>query len=93
MLGASAPADLRSAVAAAQSGDPHLLTRADLLLSQAYADYARAHLGPPAAAAMRYIDPGLAPASPSARAVLDAAAASPSLADHLAAVAQINPGL
>jgi murein L,D-transpeptidase YcbB/YkuD len=91
MLGASAPADLRGAVAAAQSGDPHLVTRADLLLSQAYADYARAHLGPPAATAMRYIDPGLAPASPSARAILDAAAASPSLADHLTAVEQVNP--
>jgi len=91
MLGASVPADLRSALAAAQSGDPHQLTRADLLLSQAYADYARAHLGPPAASPMRYIDAGLAPAAPSARAALDAAAASPSLADHLTAVAQVNP--
>jgi murein L,D-transpeptidase YcbB/YkuD len=91
MLGASAPADLRRAVAAAQSGDPHLLTRADLLLSQAYAEHVRAHLAPPAATAMRYIDPGLAPASPSARAILDAAASSPSLADHLTAVEQINP--
>ena len=91
MLGASAPADLRRAVAAAGSGDPHLLTRADLLLSQAYADYARAQLAPPAASAMRYIDPGLAPAPPPARVLLEAAAASPSLADHLAAVARINP--
>ena len=31
MLGASAPADLRNALAAAQGGDPHQLTRADLL--------------------------------------------------------------
>jgi murein L,D-transpeptidase YcbB/YkuD len=93
MLGASAPADLRNAVAAAQSGDPHLLTRADLLLSQAYADYARTHLGPPPAIAMRYIDPGLAPAAPTARFALDAAAASPGLSAHLTAVAQINPVL
>ena len=91
MLGASAPADLRNALGAAQGGDPHQLTRADLLLSQAYADYARGHLGPPAASPMRYIDPGLAPASPSVRALLDAAASSPSLSDHLAAVEQINP--
>jgi murein L,D-transpeptidase YcbB/YkuD len=91
MLGASAPAGLREAVAAAQSGDPHSLTRADLLLSQAYADYAHAQLAPPAASAMRYIDPGLAPAAPSARAALDAAAASPSLAGHLEEVERINP--
>jgi len=91
MLGASAPADLRRAVAAADGGDPHLLTRADLLLSQAYADYARAHLGAPAGSTMRYIDAGLAPSAPSLRSALDAAAASPSLADHLAAVEQINP--
>ena len=91
MLGPSAPAELRRAVAAADSGDPHALTRADLLLSQAYADYARAQLAPPAASAMRYIDPGLAPAPPSQRAALEAAAASPSLADHLEAVARINP--
>jgi murein L,D-transpeptidase YcbB/YkuD len=91
MLGASAPTELRRAVASAESGDPHALTRADLLLSEAYAAYAHAHLTPPAASAMRYIDPGLAPAAPSARAALDAAAASPSLADHLDAVEAINP--
>jgi L,D-transpeptidase YcbB len=90
MLGASAPAELRRAVAVADSGDPHALTRADVLLSQAYADYARAQSAP-AASAMRYIDPGLAPAPPSDRAALEAAASSPSLAGHLAAVARINP--
>jgi len=91
LLGASAPPDLRRAVAAADGGDPHALIRADLLLSQAYADFARAQLAPPGASAMRYIDPGVAPAPPSARAALEAAAASPSLAAHLEAVARINP--
>jgi hypothetical protein len=91
MIGPSAPAELRSAVASARSGDPHLLTRADLLLSQAFADHARARLAPPAASTMRYIDPGLAPVAPSKRAALDAAAAAPSLADHLGAIARINP--
>jgi len=91
MLGPDAPPELRNAIAAARSGDPHWLTRADLLLSQAYADYARTHLGPPAGSTMRYIDSGLAPAAPSARAALDAAAASPSLGAHLTAIAQINP--
>jgi hypothetical protein len=91
MLGPTAPAELRDAVAAARSGDPHLLTRADLLLSQAYADYARGRLGPPGGSTMRYIDPGLAPIPPSARTTLESAAAAPSLADHLRAVEQVNP--
>ena len=55
-------AELAAAVEAAQGGDPHRLTRADLLLSQAYAAYVRAHYRAPATNAMRYIDTGLAPA-------------------------------
>ena len=53
---------LAAALAAATSGDPRALTRADLMLSQAFADRARARQRPPGANAMRYIDPGLAPA-------------------------------
>lgn len=93
MLGDGASGELRRAVAAAQDGEPHRLTRADLLLSQAYGTYAAAHLAAPARNAMRYIDPGLAPAPPSPRAALEAAAAAPSLAHHLAAVERINPVL
>src|SRR4051812_6613699 len=37
MIGPSASAELRAAVGAAQDLDPHRLTRADLLLSEAYA--------------------------------------------------------
>jgi hypothetical protein len=91
MLGPAAPADLRQAIAASRGGDPHLLTRADLLLSQAFADLAQARLGPPEASTMRYIDPGLAPVAPSKRSALEAAAAAPSLADHLGAIERINP--
>lgn len=91
MLGDAAPAELRAAVAAAADGEPHRLTRADLLLSKAYGAYAAAHSQPPAHNAMRYIDPGLAPEAPSPRAALEAAAAAPSLARHLRAVARINP--
>jgi murein L,D-transpeptidase YcbB/YkuD len=93
MLGDRASGELRAAVAAAEDGAPHRLTRADLLLSQAYGAYAAAHLAAPARNAMRYIDPGLAPAAPSPRAALEAAAAAPSLAGHLAAVETINPVL
>lgn len=93
MLGQTAPAELRAAVAAAADGDRRRLTRADLLLSKAYGDYAAAHLQPPAHNAMRYIDPGLAPEAPSPRAALEAAVAAPALARHLAAVERINPVL
>lgn len=91
MLGESAGGDLGKAVRAARDGDPHRLTRADLLLSRAYADYVRAHHRPPRAAAMRYIDPGLAPAARSERDILEDVAEAPSLAAHLAAVERINP--
>ena len=83
--------DLDAAIHAARDGDPGHLTRADLLLSQAYAAYARDHLRLPAANRMRYIDPGLAPAPGSDREALDAAVRSPSLARHLRTVESINP--
>ncbi len=91
MLGPAATPELEAAVAAAADGDPHRLTRADLLLSRAYADYVEAHHRVPADNRMRYIDAGLAPAAPGDRAALEAAAASPALAAHLEAVERINP--
>ena len=82
---------LDQAFRAAEGGDPHRLTRADLLLSRAYADYVRAHHRAPARNAMRYIDPGLAPEPSGDRGALEAAAAAPSLSAHLDAVERINP--
>jgi murein L,D-transpeptidase YcbB/YkuD len=83
--------ELSEAVRAAASGAPHALTRADLLLTRAYADRV-AELGrAPAQTRMRYIDPGLAPAAGSKRAALDALAAAPSLAAHLASAMRRNP--
>ena len=83
--------DLASAVAAAESGDAHRLTRADLLLSRAYAGWLAEHHRPPGETGMRYIDEGIAPAAPSAREALEAAAAAPSLGRHLEQVEAINP--
>lgn len=82
---------LSAAVDAAAGGDPHRLTRADLLLSRAYAGYVREHHRPPSEAGMRYIDPGLAPEPPGEREALEAAAAAPSLSAHLDRVEAINP--
>jgi L,D-transpeptidase YcbB len=84
---------LAAALAAAETGDRRALTRADLMLSQAFADHARARLRPPAANAMRYIDPGLAPAPRTTAELLGAAAASSDLAAHVDAVARVNPPL
>jgi len=84
-------ADLRAALAAARNGDPHRLTRADLLLSRAFVAFVQGHHRPPARATMRYIDEGLAPAAQSARTLLDEVAATPSLARHLDLVDRINP--
>jgi hypothetical protein len=83
MIGGTASAELRQAVAAAQGGDPHLLTRADLLLSRDFAAHIRGRAQPPATAAMRYIDPGLAPGAPTLDAILDPRAP--------AAFEQVNP--
>jgi len=71
MLGAAASPELRQALGAAQGGDPRRLTRADLLLSRDFVGFIRGRDQPPAAAAMRYIDPGLAPGPPPLQAILD----------------------
>lgn len=84
-------AELRAALDSAQGGDRHRLTRADLLLSQAYVVWANVHQRAPERSAMRYIDPGLAPTPQSPGALLEALAGAPSMADHLEARARINP--
>ncbi|HMG48328.1 MAG TPA: L,D-transpeptidase family protein [Allosphingosinicella sp.] len=83
MLGAAASPELRQAVAAARDGDARRLTRADLLLSRDFAALIRDRAQPPAAAAMRYIDPDLAPGPPPLRAILDPRAPE--------AFARVNP--
>jgi len=71
MLGPAASPELRQAVAAARGGDPRRLTRADLLLSRDFAAFVRARAQPLPGAAMRYIDPGLAPGPPPLAEILD----------------------
>ncbi|TMJ18634.1 MAG: murein L,D-transpeptidase [Alphaproteobacteria bacterium] len=92
LLGMIAPnAALQTAIAAAADGDPHRLTRVDLLLSRAYADFARDRLRGPAGNAMRYIDPEVAPGSPSDRELLDGAAGAASLDRQLTVLERVNP--
>jgi L,D-transpeptidase YcbB len=61
--------------AALDAGDPQSLARADLFLSEAFVRYARDLRAPAAAAQPIYAEPGLAPAPPAGRALLEAAAA------------------
>jgi murein L,D-transpeptidase YcbB/YkuD len=91
MLGASATPELRAALAEARPGDPRRLSRADLLLSRAFADHVRAHQPLPAVNPMRYIDADLAPRAQPKYAILQAAADAPSLSSHLDAVHRVNP--
>lgn len=83
-------ADLPREVAEARRAPPAALARLELTLSRALADYAAGLRQAPAAAQLDFVDPALAAASEPA-AVLQAAAAAPSLAGHLASLEEVNP--
>lgn len=82
---------LAAALAASRGGDRQALARAELLLSRAFAAFVRDLRAPAAADAVNYIDAGLAPEPPTARALLDGAAAAPSLRAYLAEATRMNP--
>jgi hypothetical protein len=82
---------LGEALAEAAGGNRHRLTRADLLLSQAYVRWVRAHHRAPATNAMRYIDAGLAPAPQGPGTLLTELAEAPSFTRHFDAMERINP--
>ena len=84
---------LAVAVRAARDGEARELTRADLLLSSALAELAAERRAPPAQRTMRYIDAGLGPEPTTARAILDDAAAAPTLAEGLERAERVNPAL
>jgi murein L,D-transpeptidase YcbB/YkuD len=83
--------EIEAAMAAAAGGQRMAVARAELLLSRAFADFARDVRRVPKAAQLYYVDDELAPVEPSVREVMDAAAAAPSLGEHLAAVERVNP--
>jgi len=76
--------------AALAAGDPASLARADLMLSEAYVAYARDLRTPSAAVRPLYAEQGLAPAPPSARSLLDAAARHAHSATHADNVRHLN---
>jgi murein L,D-transpeptidase YcbB/YkuD len=83
--------ELAAAEAAARGGDKRALARTELLLSRAYAAFVRDLRTPAAPTGMKYVDAGLAPETPSARDLLEAAAAAPSLSGHVAEATAMNP--
>lgn len=70
--------------------DPAALARAELLLSEAWIAHVQA-LAAPADDEMSYIDASLAPSRPFPAAILAAAAAAPSLGEHLREATAMNP--
>jgi murein L,D-transpeptidase YcbB/YkuD len=83
-------AALEQAVADARSADAGALARAELMLSDAWVAHVQA-ANRPADVGMTYIDASLSPGAQFPAAILTAAAAAPSLADHLDSVSRSNP--
>jgi len=82
---------LAQAVAEARGGKAAAVARAELMLSQAFADYVVDLHEPPRTSDMVYIDAELAPQKLTARQVLDKAGAAPSLRRHLSEARRMNP--
>jgi len=76
--------------AALEAGDPQSLARADLLLSEGLVRYARDLRTPAAAASPVYAEQGLAREPPTAKTVLEAAAAAPDRRTHADNLRQLN---
>jgi murein L,D-transpeptidase YcbB/YkuD len=84
------PDVLAEAIADARTGSPEALAEAEMLLSRRFVDYVR-DVRKQRAAAMHYVEKPLAPRVPKAREVLDAAAAAPSLRQHLDDIGWMHP--
>ena len=81
---------LEKAVRAASRGDLASVRRADAMLTQAFVAYARDLQHDPRVGVI-YVDPELRPTPMSASALLNAAAAAPSLEDYIAKMRWMNP--
>jgi murein L,D-transpeptidase YcbB/YkuD len=84
------PSELRSALRAAQSGNPKAIRRADVMLSEAFVEYVR-DLRQPIDVGTIYVDRELRPSAPSLESILQAAAKTPSLELYVAEMRWMNP--
>jgi murein L,D-transpeptidase YcbB/YkuD len=81
---------LSKVLAAARSGDPAAVQRAEIALSQAFVAYARDQKHDPRVGII-YVDPELRPTASSARFLLNQAASAPSLSDYVQQMGWMNP--
>ena len=81
---------LAGAAAAARSGNPAAIQRAEVMLSAAFVTYARDMKHEPGVGII-YVDPELKPEPPSARELLTVAARAPSLTDYVQQMGWMNP--
>ncbi len=81
---------IASALRAAGRGDPRAVSRAESMLSQAFVSYATDLRRPPSIGIV-YVDPELRPVTPSARQLLDGAAAAPSLEAFVDSMGWMHP--
>jgi murein L,D-transpeptidase YcbB/YkuD len=81
---------VRRALDQARGGNPEAVRRADMVLSEAFVEYARDVKHDPGIGII-YLDPQLKPQPPSARALLAHAAQAPSLADYVQQMGWMNP--
>lgn len=84
------PDSLAEVIAEARTGSPEALAEAEMLLSRRFAAYVR-DVRKQRPAAMHYVEKPLAPTVPKVRDVLDAAAAAPSLRQHLDEIGWMHP--
>jgi murein L,D-transpeptidase YcbB/YkuD len=82
--------EVERALADARQGSEYDLDMAEEVLSNAWVHYVQT-LRRPTNIGMIFVDPSLAPKAPSAKAILAAAAAAPSLRRHLEEVSRVNP--
>lgn len=85
------PASLRQMLAAARTGEPAALARAELALSTAYAAYISDLHAPPGGARLAFRDPALRPAEMTPAQALEAAGRAGDLARHIAAARRMHP--
>jgi len=81
---------IASALRAAGRGDPRAVSRAESMLSQAFASYATDLRRAPSLGIV-YVDPELRPVTPPARQLLDSASAAPSLEAFVDSMGWMHP--
>jgi murein L,D-transpeptidase YcbB/YkuD len=82
--------DLHKAIRRASGGDARAVKKADLLLSEAFADYVRELKNPPVTG-LQYVDPSLRLGPPSPLKALQDAARASSLTEYVANMEWMNP--